>query len=63
MLFKRFEPDSRDAEDLRLLKQMVYLLEQNLTYNLITHDEYRLEMEKVEERVRSLEIKYGTCTD
>ena len=63
ILYRRFVPDEKDSQELRLLRQMIYLIEQNRTYELMSDDEYRLELEKVDMRVKALEEKYGTDTD
>ena len=56
---RRMTDSEQDYQELRLLRQMLYLAEQHKTYRLVTDDEYQKELKKIALKVKALEQKYG----
>lgn len=48
----------KDSQELRLLRQMLYLAEQQNTYRLVSEDEYQNELKRISARLDTLERKY-----
>ena len=60
MLKRRKLTDSeKDYQELRLLRQMLYLAEQQNTYRLVNESEYQNDLKKISARLDALERKYN----
>ena len=56
---RRMTDSEQDCQELRLLRQMLYLAEQHKTYRMVTDEEYQKELKKIAMKVMALEQKYG----
>lgn len=56
---KQMSIEEEDKYTIRLLRQEYYLIGQQLTYKMITQDEYDEMMQKLLLKIKSLEDKYG----
>lgn len=53
----------RDYQELRLLRQMLYLAEQQKTYGISNKTQYEKDLRNIAAKVTALEVKYGINQD
>lgn len=58
---KKISASEQDKWTIRLLRQEVYCLEQELIYNSITKEEYNKRLSDIVKRLEVLERKYELC--
>lgn len=60
---RKLKDSEADYQELRLLRQRIYIAEQYKTYKINSDKEYRKELALIEQQVRVLEEKYGIDKD
>ena len=60
---RKLKDSEADYQELRLLRQRIYIAEQYRTYKINSDKEYRKELALIEQQVRVLEEKYGIEKD
>ena len=60
---RKLKDSEADYQELRLLRQRIYIAEQYKTYKINGDKEYRKELALIEQQVRILEDKYGIDKD
>ena len=60
---RKLKDSEADYQELRLLRQRIYIAEQYRTYKINSDKEYRKELALIEQQVRVLEEKYGIDKD
>ena len=60
---RKLKDSEADYQELRLLRQRIYIAEQYKTYRINSDKEYRKELALIEQQVRVLEEKYGIDKD
>lgn len=56
---RKMNDAEKDYQELRLLRQMLYLAEQQKTYGINDEKQYIEELKKIAGKVAALEVKYG----
>ena len=56
---KKLNDTEADYQELRLLRQRIYIAEQYRTYRINSEKEYQKELRDIASKVMALEAKYG----